>query len=97
MNDYYLENVAFLRVKNLTVGYTLPKLWTERAKLNSVRVFFSGENILTWSFGGLTKYIDPEQAGSAVSYSKPGDAVDRADLRDYPMGKTISFGINVSL
>lgn len=97
MNDYYMENVAFLRVKNITVGYTLPKRWTDRAKLNSVRVFFSGENMLTWSFGGLTKYIDPEQAGSAVSYSRPGDAVSRADLRDYPMGKTFSFGVNLSL
>jgi len=97
MNDYYLENVAFLRVKNFTLGYTLPQDLTQKAKISRLRVFFSGENLLTWSFGGLTKYIDPEQAGSAVSYSKPGSAVSRADLRDYPMGKTFSFGVNLSL
>ncbi|MFD1771494.1 TonB-dependent receptor [Sphingobacterium suaedae] len=97
MNDYYLESVAFMRVKNLTVGYTLPQAWTKRAKIDRLRFYFSGENIFTWAFGGLTKYIDPEQAGSAVSYSHPGDAVDRADLRAYPMGKTFSFGVNLSL
>ncbi|NGM62050.1 TonB-dependent receptor [Sphingobacterium sp. SGG-5] len=97
MNDYYLENVAFMRVKNLTVGYTIPQKWTQRAKIDRLRVFFSGENMFTWAFGGLTKYIDPEQAGSAVSFSRPGDAVKRADLRDYPMGKTFSFGVNLSL
>lgn len=96
-NDYLLQNVGFLRVKNLTVGYTIPQQWTQRAKIDRLRVFFSGENIFTWAFGGLTKYIDPEQAGSAVNFSNPGSAVSRADLRDYPMGKTFSFGVNLSL
>src|SRR5690606_32811276 len=97
MNDYYLENVAFLRIKNFTLGYTLPQAWTRKAKVERLRIYFSGENMFTWAFGGLTKYIDPEQAGSAVNYSNPGSAVSRADLRDYPMGKTFSFGVNLSL
>lgn len=97
MNDYYLENIGYLRVKNLTLGYTLPRHLTNRIDVKKVRIYFSGENILTWRFGNLTKYIDPEQAGSAISYSNPGDAVARADLRDYPMGKTYSFGINIKL
>lgn len=97
MNDYYLENIAYLRVKNMTVGYTLPQNLTRKINIDRLRIFFSGENLLTWRFGGLTKYIDPEQAGSAVSYSNPGSATARADLRDYPMGKTFSFGVNLSL
>lgn len=97
VNDYYLTNIGFLRVKNLTFGYTLPETLTKRAKIQKIRVYFSGENILTWRFGDLTKFVDPEQAGSAINYSNPGDAVGRADLRDYPMGKTYSFGINVTL
>lgn len=97
MNDYYLESVAYLRVKNLTVGITVPPEITRKFNVQKMRFFFSGENIFTWSFGGLTKYIDPEQAGSAVSYSHPNQAVSRADLRDYPMGKTYSFGVNVNL
>src|SRR5690625_7502380 len=86
-----------MRIKNLTLGYTLPQHLTRRAQVDKIRIYFSGENILTWRFGGLTKYVDPEQAGSAISYSNPGSAVARADLRDYPMGKTYSFGININL
>lgn len=97
VNDYYLTNIGFLRVKNLTVGYTLPQTLTQKVKIQKLRVYFSGENMLTWRFGDLTKFVDPEQAGSAINYSDPGDAVGRADLRDYPMGKTYSFGVNVTL
>jgi len=96
-NDYYLENVGFLRVKNLTVGYTVPKVFTQRAGIQKLRIYVSGENMFTWSFGNLTKYIDPEQAGAAINYSNPGDAVGRAYVNDYPMGKTYSIGINLTL
>ncbi|WP_276496760.1 TonB-dependent receptor [Pontibacter litorisediminis] len=97
MNDYYLENIGFLRVKNLTLGYTLPEALTSKVSVKKLRVYFSGENLFTWRFGGLSKYIDPEQAGSAINYSNPGSAVGRADLRSYPMGKTYSMGINLTL
>lgn len=97
MNDYYLKNVGFLRIKNLTLGYTLPQEFTRKFEIDRFRLYFSGENLLTWSFGDLSKYIDPEQAGSAINYSNPGDAVGRADLRTYPMGKTYSVGVNITL
>ncbi|MGO1670219.1 MAG: SusC/RagA family TonB-linked outer membrane protein [Sphingobacterium sp.] len=97
VNDYYLENLGYLRVKNFSVGYTLPQSWTQRVKVDKLRVFFSGENIFTWSFGGLTKYLDPEQAGAAVNYSSPASADNRGDVRSYPMGKTYSFGVMLNL
>lgn len=97
INDYYLTNVGFLRVKNFSLGYTLPQEWTRKAKIDKLRLFFSGENMFTWSFGKLTKYIDPEQAGAAVNYSLPATADDRGDQRAYPMGKTYSFGVILSL
>lgn len=96
-NDYHIENIGYLRVKNLTVGYTLPQDLTSKFKVRKLRFYFSGENIFTWRFGDLSKYIDPEQAGSGIDYSDPGDAVDRADLRSYPMGKTFSLGLNLTL
>lgn len=97
VNDYYLTNVGFMRVKNLTLGYTLPQEWTRKAKVERLRVFFSGENMFTWSFGKLTKYIDPEQAGAAVNYSDPDKVKERGDQRVYPMGKTYSFGVILGL
>src|SRR5690606_19943395 len=97
MNDYYLESVAYMRVKNLTMGFTIPQNITRRFNVEKMRLFFSGENIFTWSFGGLTKYIDPEQAGSAINLSSPATADDRGDQRVYPMGKTYSFGLILDL
>jgi hypothetical protein len=96
-NSYYLENVGFLRVKNLTLGYTIPKKLTNKINIQNMRVYFSGENIFTWSFGGLTKYIDPEQAASGIGYNNPGDATGRSEMEEYPYGKTFSFGISITL
>jgi hypothetical protein len=96
-NDYYLTNVGFLRIKNLTFGYSLPDHLVKRAKLQKLRVYFSGENVATWSFGGLTKYLDPEMAGAGVSYSNPGNAVTRGRAEDYPILKVFSAGINLTL
>lgn len=96
-NDYYLTNVGYLRVKNLTIGYTLPERLMKRAQIQKLRVYVSGENILTWSFGGLTRYLDPEMAGAGVNYSSPKDAVTRGRAEDYPIGKIFSAGINLTL
>lgn len=97
LNDYYLKNVGFLRVKNLTIGYTLSNVIPQNVGIEKLRIYFSGENLFTWRFGDLTKYVDPEQAGSAINYSLPGSAVGRADLKAYPMGKTYSVGVNLTL
>ena len=97
VNDYYLLNVGYLRIRNLTIGYTLPASVTKRIKVQNFRVYVSGENIFTWRFDKLTKYIDPEQAGSGINYNNPGDAVQRARLEDYPIGKTFSAGISLTL
>lgn len=96
-NDYYLTNVGFLRIKNLSLGYTIPERITRRAHIQRLRVYFSGENVFTWSFGGLTKYLDPEMAGAGVSYSQPRDAATRGRAEDYPMLKVFSAGINLTL
>jgi TonB-linked SusC/RagA family outer membrane protein len=96
-NDYCLENVGYLRIKNLTVGYTIPEHLTKKVNIQKLRIYFSGENILTWSFGHLTKYVDPEQAGSGIGYNNPGDATGRSELEEYPYGKIYSLGISISL
>lgn len=99
LNDYYLTNIGYLRVKNLTLGYSIPENITKPFNISKIKLFVSGENMLTWRFGGLTKYLDPEQASSTISYSNPGDATRRAERgfpKGYPLNKTWSFGVNVS-
>lgn len=98
-NNYTMENIGYLRIKNLTVGYVIPKHITERAHIKKLRVYFSGENIFTWSFGGLTKYIDPEEMSAAPSLSNPNSANSRPnkDTQKYPMTKTYSIGFQLTL
>lgn len=77
----YLQNAAYLRLKNLTVNYTLPATLIQRWGIDRVNVFFSGENLLT--FSPLTKMFDPE---TIVGGSGTG--------KIYPLSKVYSFGLN---
>lgn len=60
-NDYYTMDASYVRLKNITIGYTLPQKLTKKIGMNSVRVYFSGDNIHTWN-KLRTKIIDPEQS-----------------------------------
>lgn len=62
----YLQNAGYLRVKNVTIGYTLPKLITDGWGVDRVRLFFSGENL--FEFTNLMDYLDPEIVGDRTAY-----------------------------
>lgn len=53
-SDYYIINNDYLRLRNVTIGYTLPKYITKKIGLENARIYFSGDNLLT--FGKATKY-----------------------------------------
>lgn len=76
----YLQNAAYMRLKNLTLGYTLPAKWVHKAGLSRVRVYFSGDNMFELS--GLYKYykVDPEGLSG----------------QEYPLQRSYSFGLNVT-
>ena len=57
-NTRYLANAAYIRMQNLQLGYTFPMKWVSKLKLEKVRVYFSGDNLLT--FSSLPKGVDPE-------------------------------------
>ncbi|RAJ02280.1 TonB-linked SusC/RagA family outer membrane protein [Chitinophaga skermanii] len=83
VNDKYLQNLAYLRLKSLTLGYSLPATWMKRVKMERARFYFSGENLLTFTKFD-TKYIDPEMAAA------------EANGRVYPVSKTFSFGLDIT-
>ncbi len=88
VNDRYLQNLRYLRFKNLTVGYTLPKKWTKKALMEKVRIYFTAENLCYWSpLKKNTKYVDPEGAGT-----KSGDSSEKY----YPWSKSFMFGLDVT-
>lgn len=57
-SDLYLQNAAYIRLKNLTLGYTFPKRWMSKAGISRLRVYILGENLLT--FTPLIDAFDPE-------------------------------------
>ncbi|MCX2450343.1 TonB-dependent receptor [Pedobacter sp. PLR] len=61
----YLLNGAYLRIKNVTLGYTLPKTLTKRYGINRLRVYVSGENM--YEFSAIKKFIDPESINQSTS------------------------------
>lgn len=79
----YLQNAAYMRLKNLQLGYTLPKSLINKIGLQNVRVYVSGENLLTIT--GLSDTMDPETAG----IGKQGGTV-------YPLSRVYSFGLSVN-
>jgi TonB-dependent starch-binding outer membrane protein SusC len=84
-SNLYIENGSYLRLRNLTVGYTLPNAWTSKIGISRFRLYFIGKNLLT-----LTAYegYDPE-----VSSTDPKTA--GIDVSGYPQSKVYTFGINL--
>ncbi|OWW25479.1 SusC/RagA family protein [Zobellia sp. OII3] len=93
VNNRYLQSVAYLRMKNLTLGYTLPSGITERMPFNKLRLYFSGENLLT--FSKLTDYIDPEAASNSVNLNSPSTSTNRSTAQSTPFSKIYSLGISL--
>ena len=92
VNSRYLQNIRYLRFKNLTVGYTLPQNWTRKIGLEKARVYFSGENLAYWSpLKKNTRYLDPESA-----FTRNSSEADAKDHISYPWQKTLMFGIDIT-
>lgn len=89
-NDYFLQNIGYLRFKNLTVGYTFPEKWTRKIAVQKLRVYFSGENLIYWSpLKDHCLLIDPELAGAdGTKTSNTGVG--------YLYPRTLSFGLSVT-
>lgn len=89
VNDRYLQNLRYLRLKNLTVGYSLPLNLTKKAGIEKTRIYFSGENLFYISpLKKNTEYIDPEAGFNRNA------ALNNAY---YPRPKTFMFGIDITI
>ncbi|WDF67017.1 TonB-dependent receptor [Sphingobacterium oryzagri] len=78
-STFFLQDASYLRLKNLTIGYSLPTTVTDRMGINRLRVFLSGDNLFT-----RTDYpgLDPERTGSGT-------------FLNYPQNKIYAFGLNL--
>lgn len=85
-SDRWIQDGSYLRLRNLELGYTLPKSFLDRLQLTGSRIFVSGQNLFT-----ITKYegLDPDIIGANVNL-EPG-----VDLGTYPASRIVSVGINI--
>ena len=84
-SDMYIQDASYLRLKNITLGYTLPRQLTQKINVSRFRVFARAENLFTW-----TKYwgFDPEIGSGSTSLG--------VDYGVYPQARTYTVGLNVS-
>ena len=96
-NDYFLQNAAYLRLKNVTLDYTFPAKLTGKLGIEKLRIYFSGENLLTFSpIYEHTSMFDPEVISKGDSDFGSGTSTTMGDGASYPMLKSYTFGINLT-
>lgn len=84
-NTFFLHSTDYVRIKNVELGYTLPRKLTQRAKMNQVRVYVSGLNLYTLCPSLSDWYTDPEEIVRDQFYGE-----------SYPLQRIVNFGINVT-
>ncbi|KAA6300269.1 MAG: TonB-dependent receptor SusC [Candidatus Ordinivivax streblomastigis] len=77
--DVSVQSLNYLRLKSLVVGYTLPKAWTQKAKIDRFRIYFSGDDL--WEFTSIGDGYDPEQGESSNTI--------------YPFSRMLSLGVEI--
>ena len=93
-NTRYLMNAAYLRLKNIQVGYNLPSEWIKKLHLTNVGIYLSGENLFTWS--PLYKYSKDVNVSNIGESDKDLTSSNSGDGYNYPMMKSFSIGLNVT-
>lgn len=79
-STYWMENASYMRLKNVQIGYTFPEKWMKKARIDNLRVYLSGDNLLTVS--DFFYAYDPETPVSKGGY--------------YPQVKTVVLGLNIT-
>ena len=90
MSSRYVEDGSYLRIKNITLGYTFPKKWMNKIKFENIRVYCNIQNLYTF-----TKYsgYDPEVGASTQDEKGYAFGVDNGR---YPSPTTYSFGVSLT-
>lgn len=91
----YLQNAAYIRLKNLQIGYTFPTVVIQKMHLKNLRISASAENLWTWSpLYKKTRDIDVANIGKSdpdISDSNSGDGFNYPSMQSYSLGLSLSF------
>ena len=95
MTDRYIQNVAYLRLKNLQIGYNLPKALVAKAGMQAIQIYLTGENLLCWSpLYKRTKDFDVSTATSHVDSDLSSN--NMGDGNSYPLMRSVSLGLSIT-
>ena len=94
VNTRYLQDVSYIRLKNLQFGYELPKRWISKIGLSKVSVYFSGENL--WSWSPLYRHTKDFDVTVASKKSDSDISDSKGDGHNYPVMRSFSFGISIT-
>ncbi|MFB2119890.1 TonB-dependent receptor [Parapedobacter sp. 2B3] len=80
LSTYYIEDASFLRLKNVEIGYSFPERWTHRMRMQKLRFYVAGQNLLTFS---QMENFDPERLSTTTG------------VNTVPIYKTVTCGVNI--
>lgn len=93
----YLQNMAYMRLKNIQVGYNLPRTTMSKIGASAARVFVSAENIFTLApFHKITRDIDVENAVASDRVATPDPNSNAGDGYNYPLMKSVTVGLSIT-
>jgi len=94
-SSQWVRNGSYLRLKTVEIGYTLPKFIITKMRIQSMRVFLSGQNVITWS---KIKDFDPEMSNTQTSSWMDAYNNDASNATGwyYPQQKVYSIGANIT-
>jgi len=88
VSTWSVENGAYVRLKNLVLGYTIPQHIIQKAKIQKLRIYFSGNDL--WEASHIRDGWDPEATRNV------GRANNESTFSRYPFYRYMTFGVNVT-
>lgn len=88
----FIEDASYLRLQNLTIGYTLPKTWMKKVGVQNLRVYFTGTNLFCLdSYSGLDPDVNTNMDAGGDGFPTPN-----YDYNAYPKARSYTFGLNLT-
>jgi TonB-linked SusC/RagA family outer membrane protein len=92
-SDFWIQDASFLKLRTATIGYTIPARVIQALKIKAIRVYGTGQNLVTFS---KIDWIDPELAGGSNNNQAAGNGVNPGSETIFPLQKSWTVGVNVT-
>ena len=92
----FVEDASYLRLSTLTLGYTLPKVWTKKVGMQKARIYATAGNLFTITgYSGIDPEVNADPHKSTTANNKGNYPMLGMDYGTYPRARTFTFGVNI--